>query len=455
MLDEGKIKLTKDLKPVRTRRIKPVYNASKYKLKLRSNWFQKYLVLIILAALLILCLGFLKSDLYQVLKIGLGLRNKNILVGFQNSAELRPTGGFWGSFGIWKISNNPLSSELLFETNPYKNDNKLLLTNTEPLPEPMRLVFGQKPQSFVNANWATDFPTAAKDIEWYLSQGWGQKVDGTIAVSSLAMIDMLNLTGPLELSDHTLVNSENFTQVMSEKIDTEYWQDPSNLIINEPKTILKELSPELIKHAKSLGYLKLYKFLLQEMHRGRILAYFSQDSLEKASEKLNISAEAKPYNIDYLSVNNSNIGGDKSSLNVNQSMKYSVDTSRAKSEGRLSITRQMNENWPHKTNKNYMRIIAPLGSSLIWATIDSEPAEVEATQENSRTCFGFWFSLDPGQTKTLDMKYSLPFENIALRDYNLVYQKQPGTLPEYLEVKLNKKTIFNQSLDESDKKIRM
>lgn len=453
MAEEGKNHVSLlDLKPVKTRRIKPAYIVSKHKLRLSKKSSGKTIGLVVLAIIVIVGIAFSQSDSYKILRLGYYLKNKNILVGFQNSAELRPTGGFWGSFGILRTGRTLLSSELIFETNPYKNDNKLLISGNEPLPEPMKEVFGDRPQSFVNANWPPDFPETAKGLEWFLSQGWSQQADGTVAVSSLAVIDLLKLTGPLALDDGTEVSSDNFTEVMSKKIDTEYWQNPDNISINEPKTILKDLAPTVISNAKSLGYLKLYNFLLDQMRRGRVLAYFNQPKIEDTVKNLNISGEMQSGSEDYLAINNANLGGNKSSLNISQSINYDVNQGIPKPTALLTISRRMNSSWPNVQNRNYTRIYTPLGTSLISAQIDNQEIDLTTSQENAKTVFGFWFSVDPGQTKVLSLKYSLPLQNSSLKQYGLLYQKQPGTLPDLLNITVNRKLIFDSAIDESVKK---
>jgi len=232
---------------------------------------------------------FSRTQLYNLVALSAMVRNEDIIVGFQNSAELRPTGGFWGSFAIWEVKGSILNSELAFETNPYKMDNKILNETNVPLPEPMAQTWQDRPQSFVNANWSFDFPQAARTIEWYFSQGWDRKSDGVIAISSLAFIDLLKLTGEIQIDEETSINSENFTQIMSEKIDEQYWLDPKNKEINEPKTLIKELFPKVATKLKDIPKWKLIPYCLSQIHKGRIIAFFNDQRKQEICEKIKIS----------------------------------------------------------------------------------------------------------------------------------------------------------------------
>jgi len=209
-------------------------------------------LIFIIIAIFLTYLSVSQSKIYQIALLAEKTKNQSILIGFQNSAELRPTGGFWGSFAVLDARSNIFDSTIYFDTNPYKQDNKLLKESAVKLPGPMKQYWKDRPQSFVNANWPASFPESAKTLQWYFGQGWGDKsVSAVVALSSLSLIDLLKIIGPVNLTDGTEVNSTNFTQIMSEKIDSEYWLDEKNKSINEPKTIIKELFPKIIDKTKN------------------------------------------------------------------------------------------------------------------------------------------------------------------------------------------------------------
>lgn len=446
----GSRKVIDSLRLKKIKRVRPKYSGSATKVrltKLKSGKRPIFLTAgVIIIAISSLCLALLDTKLWAAFQLYRSLRSENILIGFQNSAELRPTGGFWGSFGIWEIGKNASDSALVFETNPYKNNNKMMSeTKVEP-PKPMKETWPDNPQGFVNANWSFDYPQAAKTLSWYFGQGWNTEVNGVSAISSLAIIDLLKLTGPIYASDGTEINSDNFTEVMSQKIDTDYWLSPSNVQINEPKTILKDIAPQLIDKTKKLPVMTLYKFLKKQIKEGRVLCYFESQSQEKICEKLGIDGKSKSYEVDYLSINNTNLNGGKTSLNINQSVAYKLDRTEDKILATLEIKRIYQDNlWPKILNRNYTRVIVPLGSKLILAKSDGEDIEktVDKTEEVGKTVFGFWLSVAPGETKTAEISYFLPAKFDKAEDYRLILQKQPGTLPEELDITLFDKKIYS------------
>ena len=421
--------------------------------KTKNKKIARLIIGIIIVAITLQAIIFIQTKYFDFLRLALSSRNKSFLIGFQNSGELRPTGGFWGSFAILKASSNVSSSELLFETNPYKKDNVLLNESKVELPKPMAETWQDRPQTFVNANWSFSYPDAAKTLEWYFAQGWNQKVDGVFALSSLSVIDLLELTGPVSLPDGSAITSDNFTETMSKKIDEEYWLDDKNKEINEPKTLIKDLFPRLLEKTKQIPKIKLARFVLDQMNKGHILLFFNDNKSQNISKNLGLSGEMLPCNSDCLSIVNANLNGGKTSLNVEQAVSYDVKKENDGLTANLEISRlHKTDRWPQILNRNWTRVVVPLGSQLTDIYMDGQSIknDVEVKDEQGRTTFGFWFSTDPGQEKVVTLSYRLPSK--SYKNYSLIYQKQPGTITEQLSISRFGRSVFDEPFDQLSRK---
>ncbi len=424
------------------------------RLAIRRLKIKKYFLLCAIAlAVIISTIALIgTSSAYKLYKLYRGCLGTSYIIGFQNSAELRPTGGFWGSFAFVEIPDSIQKTQIIFETNPYKKSNEVEKEADVVLPEPMQQIWEGKSQSFVNANWPPDFPESAKTIQWYFGQGWDRSSNGVVAVSSLSVIDLLKLTGPIEMEDRTLITSDNFSQIMSQKIDTEYWFQDENHLINEPKTIIKDLFPIIIQKAKKVPPLKMFKFLRDQLKSNRIMVYLNDSKDQSIIKELGMSGEILPYEVDYLYVNSANLAGEKTSLNVTQNVKYSIESENDTYTGQLEITRSHIANtWPTHPNRNYTRVFVPQGSKIVSARLGEQDIlnQIDQSEEYGRNVFGFWFSTDPGQTLTAEVTYELPFKLKSTRDYEITIQKQPGTLPEDIELNLPNKKIIRHQFDEA------
>lgn len=446
------IKFLDDFKAIRKKDLKANYLRSASRIKIdksnltkTKNKKNKLLALfVIVLAVSSYIFLFSQTIYFDFIKLAFQARNKTFLIGFQNSSELRPTGGFWGSFVILKTKSNMAQSELLFETNPYKKDNILLNESKVKLPKPMAEVWQDRPQSFVNANWSFNFPDAAKTLQWYFAQGWNQKVDGVFAISSLAVIDLLKLTGDIDLPDGQKITSDNFSETMSKKIDEEYWLEPKNHEINEPKTLVKDLAPTLLSEASKQSKIKLLSYGLSQFKKGHILLFFNDPKSQKIAKSRDLTGEMIECKSDCLSIINANLSGGKTSLSVEQSVEFEVSKQESEMLVNLEISRfHQRDRWPQIQNKNWTRVVVPLGSQLDSVYVNGENIkdQVEITDEEGRTSFGFWLSTEPGEEKVAVISYKPPIKE--RKNYSLIYQKQPGTIAEQLSITKFGKKVFD------------
>lgn len=158
------------------------------------------------------------------------------------------------------------------------------------------------------------------------------------------------------------------------------------------------------------------------------------------------------YGTDYLSINNANLNGGKTSIKIDQSISYQVK----KEDDKILATVNIIRAYPQidtGVNRNYTRVIAPLGSKPISALQDNEKIELDVLDEYGKTTFGFWSTVGSGENKSSSLTYELPFTNID--SYSLIYQKQLGTMPDQLEIELFGRKIFDSKIDQVSKKFRI
>ena len=101
--------------------------------------------------------GELNTVLEIAEKISQG-EEKTFLVLFQNSDELRPGGGYIGSFGIIKIKGEQITAVDTHDTNIFDSAKA---TGVEP-PYPMGKMLNITDWEMRDSNWSADFPTNAR-----------------------------------------------------------------------------------------------------------------------------------------------------------------------------------------------------------------------------------------------------------------------------------------------------
>ena len=171
-----------------------------------------------------------------------GLRNYLLI--FQNQTELRPTGGFMGSFAEVSIDRGAVKSLRVPPGGTYELKGQLL-ARVRP-PKPLQLITAE--WQFQDANWSPDFPTSAKKIRWFWSKSRQATVDGVIAVNASFIEKLLVLTGPIELPQHgKTIDATNFLLETQKAVELEYDHEA-----NTPKKFIGDLSANLFLRLKGL-----------------------------------------------------------------------------------------------------------------------------------------------------------------------------------------------------------
>lgn len=387
------------------------------------------------------------------------LNNGKYLIIFQNNTELRSSGGFIGSYGVAKLENLELKN-LNFNTNIYKMDNAFTRSNFVKAPERLEQFLKGKSWTLRDSNYDVSFPEAAEDIISFYEKESQDSIDGVVAINAKVIVDLLKLTGPLVI-DKTEVNAENFYDVTQFAVEKGYYLNPENWLINEPKSFLKKLYPVVLKKAFKENKLGFVRLILRELKEKQIMFYFKDSRLEtKAREKnwagqVYADEELKGFfqgdgSADYLYINANNFSGNKSSLSVKQKITYEISNNKAN----LILTRihKGSNIWPDGPNNSYIRILVPKGSQLEGSTLNGRDIlyKMKTLEEAGKTVFAIDIYISPSEAAVLNLSYSLPCE---IKPYQLVVQKQSGTVDDILEVKYFDKTIYNGSLD-TDKFIK-
>lgn len=134
-------------------------------------------------------------------------QKKTYLVLFQNSMELRPTGGFIGSFAIATFAEGKLADFSIQDV--YTVDGQLK-GHVDP-PGPIREILKQEHWYLRDSNWDPDFAASGPRAAWFYEKETGTRVDGVIAINLPFFIGLLRVIGPLDLPDYNdRITADNF-----------------------------------------------------------------------------------------------------------------------------------------------------------------------------------------------------------------------------------------------------
>lgn len=203
------------------------------------------------------------------------------LVLLMNNDEMRPGGGFIGSYLLVDINEGRMTGMSFHDV--YELDNLFYEEIEMPLHELKGLTSLWRMR---DSNVFPDFPTSAKKAMWFLEHEGGPGVDGVIAVNLSAAISMLEATGPIKVASLPKeITAETFPTVMSTLVEAKVFGADS------PKKVLGELISEFTKHMGSAEIKqKIAINLFTEIHKKQVLLYHKDANVQNLLTSMNLDS---------------------------------------------------------------------------------------------------------------------------------------------------------------------
>jgi len=354
------------------------------------------------------------------------------LVMLENSDELRPSGGFLGTYGDLITKDGDIVS---FATDDiYHLDLPAQSKMNVAPPAPLKKYLNDK-WYLRDANWSPDWPTSARQIAWFYQlethlagAATGAKAfNGVIAITPKLITDFLKITGPVEIEGQAY-DQNNFQDLLEYRVENGFiqlgvsrWQRKA--VIGE---IVKQLKIKIFDLPPAQGT-EIINSAIDNLAEKNLLFYFNDSQLEDIATANGWAGEIKNNFGDYLMVVDANLAALKTDAVMNRSLEYKAepDGGGLKSNLQLSYSHNGKADWETSAYKSYTRVYVPWGSQLIDASgIASD--QVDLGQEAGKTWFGFYFTVLPGQIKNISLEYKLPRALMSGNNYELYIQKQPG-----------------------------
>lgn len=364
---------------------------------------------------------------------------RTYLLLLQNNTELRPTGGFIGTFGNLTVKNAKLVN---FDTeNVYNLDEPAKAYNTKVPPPPIQKYLKQAQWFFRDVNWDPDFPTTARSaIDFYHDErGPISHFDGVIAFTPRLIEDLLRATGPITIKDQVF-NAENIVEKLQYEVEVGFAKDGIN-IYNRKQIIddLAQVLKEKLLAFKGDEIRALLPLVTQAFNEKQAMIYFTDPNLQKAAANFNWDNRIKETAGDYVYVVDANLGSLKTDPAISRVINYSLHPE-AKDRSmvatvKITYTNGGKFDWKTTRYRTYTRLYVPLGSTLITAEGNEEPLAI--TDSHGKTVFGTFISIEPEDSETLTFSYKLPaglVNKISEGNYSLLVQKQAGTEAHDLEL---------------------
>ncbi|MBU1151499.1 DUF4012 domain-containing protein [Patescibacteria group bacterium] len=367
------------------------------------------------------------------------------LILLQNNSELRPTGGFIGSYAIVDVNEGYIANLEVHDV--YDIDGSF----GEFVEPPQELKMLTNNWRFRDSNYSPDFSVSAAKAKWFLEKEGGPTVETVIGMNQGLLKTLLGITGPIQVGDFGKLTAENYELLLSFIIEGKIWgaEDPKHIL----KVFIPAFKEEIMQEKYIAKVLSKIYLAIQQKH---LMFYSSDPEIQELFDQSALSGRIHPpgKKEDYLSVINISIGGTKSDKFTEEKITHQTHIDKyggltdeltikhshlwtddiyyewkriLASYGITTMPDQIVDILGRGRNKNLLKIYVPEGSVLL----ENSGGDVEMIYDKDLK-MPFFFAvmeINAGESAELKIKYKLPYtlDLDPAGTYKLRVEKQPGS----------------------------
>jgi hypothetical protein len=352
---------------------------------------------------------------------------RTYLVLLQNNMELRPGGGYIGSFAIVTIKDGSVVRSAVHDT---ANFDGRIPDEIAP-PYPMKETMHIPSLKLRDSNWMPDFPTNARLAENFYALGQGEEVfDGVIAVNASILDTVLAITGPITISGYPEV-FESGNAVMTLEYQVERGYKDLGIKKGDRKVIMDKLLKEIVVHMHDLSWREkvgLMDHFIHALDSRDIQLYLNDERMAQIVESVQWDgAVDTSWDKDYLMVVDANLASYKTDHVVERSIDYAVDLSGSIPQSILTLHYEntaTQKDWKTNDYQVYVRVYTPDNT---WFTdIDGCVLPPQYGTKYGKKYVGCLVHVKLGSARDVVVRYNLPIDLKNSYPYDLKIQKQSG-----------------------------
>lgn len=373
---------------------------------------------------------------------------KSYLLLLQNNLELRPGGGFIGSYAKLDFESGKLTHIKVDDIYSLDGGLKEVIVP----PAELKSDLGIDRLYLRDSNFEPDFPTSARQASFFYKKEAGESVHGVIALDLKASGNLLDAVGGLDLPEYgESVSGANLFERAISHAETGFF--PGSQAKKNYLTSLQTQMFNRIFYLSKQNWPAIIQAISKSLEQKHMLVYLEDPALFSHLASSNWSgvfpresAQKEGETNDFLAIVESNMGANKANYFLQR--KITLQSSFTK-EGKISHNLKINykntspsEIFPAGVYKNRFKIYTPAGTTLNKATL----GESDITQsfrpfsDYGRSGFSALILIAPKEQKQLTLDYTLA-KPLNFKDNNVVYKlevfKQPGVMADPLDFILN------------------
>lgn len=387
---------------------------------------------------------------------------------FQNDKELRSTGGFITAYAVFKIKSGKFEVEKSEDI--YELDKRI---NSRDKPPEIVLKY-LKNIYYWNArdtNLSPDFKVSMDKFYELYKRDDKNKIDGIVALDTQFLTAILKIIGGVD------VYGVQFTADIEPKCDCpkavyeleRYATTQVDFVKEGRKDIIGRLMFEMMKKVLSsppkIYWGPIFQAGVDMLNQKHVLVYLFDKNGQQGIEQLNWGGRVRMTNVDYIHVNDTNLGGAKTDMFLTRSVEQQIAVEKDKVRHKLII--KYDDPYPasncnleqkqvlclNSMYRSVVRIYVPEGSKLVENETRGSETKIKVYTDLGKTVFEGFFSMYPQHQATLEFTYEVPIK--FDKEYALLIQKQAGLEKVRNTITVNGKTQIVDLIKDEEIKVKL
>lgn len=370
---------------------------------------------------------------------------KNYIFFFYNNMEIRPGGGFIGSFAQVTFADYTLKSFEVFDV--YDADGQLK-THVRP-PAAIRDHLHQPHWFLRDSNFDPDFEKNVKTAEFFLDRELKiTDLDGAVGMTTTALTYILQAFGDIYIADFDeTINADNFYLKTQTQTEADYFPGST-----QKKSFLSTVGRQLLLKMEEANPALLGLGIKRALDEKHLVLYTKDPDVQ--ADIVNLGWSGKLVNpqclngasnciLNHILPLDANLGVNKANYFVSKLMKLKTtfqSTGKIQNELSLSFTNTAPPGISQGGRyKNYAQIYIPSNASVSGLEVNGERLEkYDVTNTGLFKVVGTLIKVDPKETVLITLSYTLAQQmKKGENTYQIVLQKQIGSFNNDFSLEIN------------------
>ncbi|WP_172639110.1 DUF4012 domain-containing protein [Streptomyces tailanensis] len=346
---------------------------------------------------------------------------RRYFLALQTNAEARGTGGLVGAFAILAADHGRLRFEQFSPNNALPNAPKPVIELGPDFDR--RYTDAQSTQLLANSNLSPHYPYAARIWTRMWQERTGIRLDGAIATDPVGLAHLLNVTGPVSLSDGRRLTAANAVALTERDLYTDY---PDTKARKKALTRIADSVAESLTRRR-LHAPGMFKALSTMATDGRLLVWSRHPGEQRLLADTALGGVLPDTSAPYAHLVVNNAAASKLDYYLHRRLDYRLGPCRngiRKSTVRIRLTNSAprtglpdyvvyrgddpQRTHVHGSNLLWTSLYTTQGAELAEATLNGRQLLMSVDRERKHTVFSTVLEIQPGQTHVLDIRLVEP-----------------------------------------------